>query len=105
VARNISGLKRGGPGRPKGLPNKVTQEVQEAAAALVDDPAYRERLERDLRARKVAPAIEQMLWYYAKGKPKEIIEHQGAIDVSGLTDADLIASVVGLVEQLDGKRS
>jgi hypothetical protein len=24
VAHNISGLKRGGPGRPKGVPNKVT---------------------------------------------------------------------------------
>ena len=26
---------------------------------------YRAKLTRDLRARKVAPAIEQMLWHYA----------------------------------------
>lgn len=73
-------------GRPKGLPktggrkkgglNKVTREAREAASQLVDDPAYRARLLADLRERKVAPAIEAMLWYYAKGKPKEIVEHR-----------------------------
>jgi hypothetical protein len=35
VAHNISGLKRGGsPGRPKGVPNKVTVEAKAAWAAL-----------------------------------------------------------------------
>ena len=38
---------------------------------MVDDPIYREKLRRDLRRRKVAPAIECMLWYFAKGKPVE----------------------------------
>lgn len=78
--RNTSGLKRGGsPGRPKGVPNKVTTEAREAANALVDDPVYREKLLKDLRERRLAPAIEAMLWYYAKGKPKETIEHQGDV--------------------------
>ncbi len=67
-------------GRPKGVPNKVTVEVQKACEALIDDPVYREKLLADLRLREVAPAIEVMLWSYAKGKPKEQIEHSGSID-------------------------
>ncbi len=34
------------------------------------------------RARKLAPAVETMLWYYAKGKPKEQFEHAGGITIS-----------------------
>ena len=55
---------------------------------------YRAKLTRDLRARKVAPAIEQMLWYYAKGKSKDVIELEGRVDIDALnrmTDDELIA--------------
>jgi hypothetical protein len=45
--------------------------------ALVDDPAYRRRLLRDLRSRKVAPAIEAMLWHYAYGVPKQTVAVEG----------------------------
>lgn len=81
-------------GRPKGIPNKVTAEVRAAAAELVDDPAYRAKLVTDLRRRRVAPAVETMLWYYAKGKPKERIEHSNEFFVDeeivrGLSDEDL----------------
>jgi hypothetical protein len=62
-------------GRKKGTQNKVTVEVRAAAEALVDDPVYRVKLARDLRRRKVAPPVEQMLWHYAYGKPKEVIQH------------------------------
>jgi hypothetical protein len=68
----MKGRKTGG--RREGTPNKVTVEAREAAAALVDDPVYRAKLIRDLRQRKVAAAIEQMLWYYAKGKPRETVD-------------------------------
>ena len=64
-------------GRPKGCPNKVTVEARQAATELVDDPEYRAKLLQDLRDRRLAPAIEQMLWYYSKGKPKETVEHTG----------------------------
>ena len=100
MARNTSGLNRGGPGRPKGVPNKVTAAAKAACGELVDDPVYRARLARDLRLRKVAPAIEAMLWYYAKGKPKEIIEHQGDVTLAALPDGELRVRMAELLEKL-----
>lgn len=81
VTRNTSGLKRGGPGRAAGVPNRVTKEAREIAGKLVDDPVYLESLKRRLMRGKLAPAVETMLWHYAKGKPKETIEHQGGLDL------------------------
>jgi len=78
VARNINGLKRGaGPGRPKGVPNKASLEAKAACTALVDDPGYRRALAARLRSGKLAPAVETMLWYYAKGKPKDHVDVGG----------------------------
>jgi len=59
---------------------------------LVDDPVYRAKLRRDLRARKVAPLIEQMLWHYAKGKPNDVIELEGRLNLLDphISDEDLI---------------
>jgi hypothetical protein len=71
----------------RGTPNKVTVEAKAAAAALVDDPVYRAKLAADLRLRKVHPSIESMLWYYAKGKPKETVEHQASV-VDAQIEAD-----------------
>ena len=58
-------------GRRPGSLNKATVEAKAACAALVDDPIYRQRLATRLRAGTLSPAVECMLWYYAKGKPKE----------------------------------
>ena len=79
------------------MPNKVTTEVRAAANALIDDPIYRERLADDLRKREVAPAIEVLLWHYAKGKPTDIIEMQGALRVSTMTDEELRARALELI--------
>lgn len=60
------------------------------------------KLARDLRARKVAPPIEQMVWYYAKGKPKDVIELEGRLDVNALnreSDAELIARLEVLLSK------
>ena len=105
MAHDITGLKRGGPGRPKGVPNKVTVEAKAAAEALVDDPIYREQLALDVQARKVAPAIEQMLWHYAKGKPKDVIEFDGRVNVHDLdyermTDEELKARLLALLDKV-----
>jgi hypothetical protein len=64
-------------GRQPGSLNRATIEAKEACAALVDDPEYRRSLAERLRTGKLAPAVECMLWYYAKGKPKEIVEQEG----------------------------
>ncbi len=86
--RNARGQFAGqpGPGRKKGTPNKVTVEAQKACAAIVDDPAYREKLLAAARARDLAPGIEAMLWHYAKGKPKEQIEHSGSVNIARIVD-------------------
>lgn len=73
---NTSGLLPRGPGRPKGVPNKATQEVREIARRLVDDPKYRAALKKRLIAGE-ASVMESTLWHYGYGKPKEQIEHIG----------------------------
>lgn len=69
-----AGLRRGGPGRPRGCRNKVTSEAKAAATLIVDDPIYREGLMRRARQGKLAPAIETLLWHYSKGRPKDAVE-------------------------------
>jgi hypothetical protein len=41
----------------------------------------------------VAPSIEHMLWYYAKGKPKDVIELEGRLNLidEHMSDDELIA--------------
>ena len=104
--RNTSGLKRGGsPGRPKGVPNKATTEAKEACARIVDDPVYREKLLSRALKGTLAPPVEVMLWHYAKGKPKETIEHQGQIGVltpeavAKLSDAELAPQALALAKR------
>jgi hypothetical protein len=53
-------------GRRLGSLNKTTIEAKAACAELVDDPAFRRSLARRLHSRKLSPALECMLWYYAK---------------------------------------
>lgn len=92
MPRDTSGLKRGGSlGRPRGVPNKVTIEARHAATALIDNPQYRERLGKDLIARRLHPSIEQMLWYYAKGKPVDRVEQGGPGDFRHQSEAELRA--------------
>ena len=71
-----------GPGRKKGVPNKATAEVRAACAAIVDDPTYRRQLIARAQAGTLAPAVECMLWHYAKGKPKDRVEHSGGVVLS-----------------------
>lgn len=82
-----------GPGRPKGVPNKVTQEAKRACNELVDDPIYRAKLLADLRKRKIAPAVETMLWDRAKGKVTEKHEIGGPGAFADHSDADIVAEL------------
>jgi len=63
-------------GRLPGSLNKTTVEAREACAKLVDDPKYRRRLGERLRAGEMSPAVECMIWYYAKGRPKDDVESE-----------------------------
>jgi hypothetical protein len=53
-----------------------------------DDLAYRKRLLSKARAGALAPAVECMLWHYAKGKPKETIEPGGNVDLDVVTSRE-----------------
>jgi hypothetical protein len=89
------GLKTGE--RRKGTPNKATVEVKTACAQLVDDPRYRTTLATRLRAGRLAPAIECMLWHYAKGQPVERVELKDTSNLSNLTDSELRARLAELL--------
>jgi hypothetical protein len=70
----MKGKKTGG--RQKGTANRVTLEARVFCASIVDDPVYQARLRRRALAGTLAPALEQMIWYYAKGKPSERTEQR-----------------------------
>lgn len=71
-------FKKGEGGRPKGVKNKATREIQEAARGLLEDPAYVEALKLRLK-RGTAGAVETLLYHYAYGKPKDTLSVEGSI--------------------------
>ena len=81
-------------GRAKGTPNKSTLAGREFAQRLVNDPDYLASVEARAKAGKLQPGIEQMIWYYAIGKPRESLELSGNIgsgrDVSQMSTAELL---------------
>jgi hypothetical protein len=96
--RNTSGLWRGGsPGRPAGTPNRATREVRAFCQRLVSDPEYRANFEQRCRAGTLAPALEQMVWAYAVGKPQQSLE----VTSSGVSLAQIIAGRVPIDDHDD----
>jgi hypothetical protein len=71
---------------------------------MIEDPIYRVRLLQDLRNRDIRPAVECMLWYYAKGKPKEMVEHSGTLslqqELASLTPEQLAARALDIAKML-----
>lgn len=86
-------------GRPRGVPNKVTTEVREAANALVDDPEYRQALSVRLKTGAAGP-MEPLLWHYAKGKPVERHEVGAPGDFTAASDEDIRAKLAQLIDRL-----
>lgn len=74
MRRNTSGLRRGGPGRKKGVPNKATTEAKEFCRRLMNDSSYLAKFEQAWRRRKLPPRLEELVWFYAFGKPTQSIE-------------------------------
>lgn len=87
-----------GPGRPKGLPNKATQEMQAFARKVtLNDPKWVASAIERMEAGK-APHIETYLLQMGYGKPKETVELTGAdggpvqtVDMSKLSVKELEA--------------
>lgn len=75
--KNRGKLRRGGPGRPKGVPNKATIEIKQFAMKMLADPKYGMSLQRRL-INGEAPHMETLLHQYAYGKPKDHVEITGA---------------------------
>lgn len=74
---NPQNLRRGG-GRPKGLPNNATREQKAFFQSILESAAYRESFRR--RVLRGEPGLETLMHHYALGKPKEQVEHSGAVE-------------------------
>lgn len=104
MARNTSGLKRGGsPGRPKGVPNKVTREVKAWASDLFDSPEWRESARKRIIEGK-APHLEAHILQtlMPKTEKHELSGANGgpvAVDVSGAAErvAGSLASIAARI--------
>ena len=81
----------------------MSREARVFARSLVNDPEYRKKLLEDLRARRLAPQLESMLWAYAWGKPPDRIE-VGRIGeeeaLMGLSNDDLIARLEAVKSEI-----
>jgi len=109
--RRSAGFQRGQSGNPRGrrpgTPNRVTVEVRAAAAEIVDSPEYRARLKAQAIAGELPPQIEAMLWHYAKGKPRDVLQLEATLatagpDLSGESNAQLAERVKKLPAELEG---
>lgn len=69
-----------GPGRPKGRVDDVKLAAQELARNVLRSPAYVQNLKARADEGRLPPAVEQMLWHYAAGKPPDKVELTGAND-------------------------
>jgi hypothetical protein len=87
----------------------ITAETKLDCLQMIEDPIYRQKLLSDLRERKVRPAVECMLWYYAKGKPKEMVEHTGTLslqqELSALTNEELEQRALSVAKMLRDSKS
>ena len=86
-------------GRPKG-PNKATQEVLDLCRRLVRDKAYLRRLTERMRRGKVAPAVETMVWAYAFGKPKDILQLEAHVTTDSEAAAEARESLRVKLDQI-----
>jgi hypothetical protein len=100
------------PLKKKNISGKKNQHVSTIAKLdclqMVEDPIYRAQLLSDFRARILRPAVECMIWYYAKGKPKEMIEHTGTLslqeELSTLTTEELRLRALDIAAMLTSSK-
>lgn len=78
MPRNTSGLRRGGPGRPKGVPNRATREFKAFWRCWMDSADYRENVKRRILLGR-APHLESYIAQMVYGRPKDVVETQGEL--------------------------
>jgi hypothetical protein len=93
-------------GRPAGSPNKITKVARLKAQALLESPEYVASLLTRIVEGTLPPAVETMLWYYAWGKPREVIEVEHVKrDLSSLSDEQLAERADALAQALRERRA
>ena len=75
-AKSRANLKRGGQHGRVQTPAKQKHdaEIMRLSKQLLLDPTYRRNLRSRLRSGRLQPGVEVALYYYAFGKPKEVVE-------------------------------
>jgi hypothetical protein len=79
-------------------------EAQRFARQVVESESYRETVKTRAKNGTLAPAVEQMLWYYAYGKPSEHINMTvtpGTEDLAGMSIEQLQERAQELNNQLE----
>jgi len=78
------------------------QQLSKFCRDLTEDPEYRERLRKEFIARTLDRGMEQMIWFYAYGKPQENIAVATfpGDDLSALSTTDLKAKAQGALDAL-----
>jgi hypothetical protein len=74
-AKSRSNLKKGG---GKGRGSRPSESARRMALKLLSRPKYRKTLQEKLDNCTLHPSVHTLLLQYAHGRPKEIIETQGA---------------------------
>lgn len=85
-AKKLQNLTNAGRGRVKGVPNKVTKEVRDLALNLVHNPGYQAKFARAFIARRINRKLEEMVWHYAFGKPKNDVNVSGQLTLAQLVN-------------------
>lgn len=78
--RNTSGLKRGGPGRPKGARNKATRDIKAWCQALFERPAFQKNVKKAWDDLTLDPSYRALLTHYAYGKPAQSVILDASFD-------------------------
>jgi hypothetical protein len=76
-----------------------------ANAAIVDSQKYRKKLTERAEKGELAPAVECMLWHYAKGKPVDRVQVDSTVamaeEIAGLSDEQLRDRLRALAEEME----
>jgi hypothetical protein len=89
-------------GRSKGALNYKTRDAETFARSVVSDPEYRAAI-RQRAIDGTLGVMEQTLWHYAYGKPKERLElsMDSGPDLSALPPEELAAQLNAIVNELN----